>query len=91
MRHIVALYEEVQKIHMLKKQIEIDPQNKVDYDNQIWKLYTKVTAHKDAYYAERDTSVPNLRNAYITFRSMEGKQRALQAYETPVVTRVCAE
>ena len=37
------------------------------------------------------SSVPKVRNAYVTFRSMEGKQRALTAWETPNAVRIFAE
>jgi hypothetical protein len=36
-------------------------------------------------------SVPKVRNAYVTFRSMEGKHRALISWETPNVVRIFAE
>lgn len=39
----------------------------------------------------RGTIEPEIKNAFITFRSMEGKHRALQAFYTPTATRVCAE
>lgn len=34
---------------------------------------------------------PQIKNAYVTFRSMEGKQRAMQAYETGTAARLFAE
>jgi hypothetical protein len=36
-------------------------------------------------------SEPVVKNAYVTFRSMEGKHRALQAWETPNLLRLFAE
>lgn len=37
------------------------------------------------------TANPTIKNAYVTFRSMEGKQRAMQAYETGTAARLFAE
>ena len=37
------------------------------------------------------TANPTIKNAYVTFRSMEGKQRAMQAYETGAAARLFAE
>jgi hypothetical protein len=37
------------------------------------------------------TVTPQIKNAYVTFRSMEGKQRVMQAYETGTAARLFAE
>lgn len=77
MRHLVAIYDAVLQIYKLKKRMKNDPSNKTAYEAESWKLYTRVTKHKDEYYKERVETTPSIRNAFITFRSMEGKQRAL--------------
>ena len=46
-------------------------------EKEMWKQYNKVTEHKEAYYREKERASPQIVNAYITFRSMEGKERAL--------------
>jgi len=57
----------------------------------MWKLYTLVTQYKDAYYEDKAKLTPFIKNAYVTFRSMEGKQRILQAYSPSVFSRIFAE
>jgi len=68
-----------------------DPQNQSKYEKQIWQHYNAVTSHKDAYFKDKMGMQPTVANCYITFRSMEGKQRALVAYDTKDVKRIFAE
>ena len=91
MKYLVEIYNCVKKIAMLKKKMKNDPLNARKHEKAIWSLYQKVTDNKDAYYLEKMNSVPRVRNAYVTFRSMEGKQRALTAWETPNAVRIFAE
>jgi hypothetical protein len=50
-----------------------DPLNASKYERESWKLYEKVTDLKDNYYKDKITSQPDIKNAYVTFRSLEGK------------------
>ena len=68
-----------------------DPIRASKYERESWKLYEEVTNHKDMYYRDKVDCVPHIKNAYVTFRSIEGKQRCLQAYETKSCRRVCTE
>lgn len=91
MKHLVAIYDLVKRISTTKKKMQNDPLGSRAYEKEIWTLYQKVTDHKDAYYFDKLNSVPHVKNAYVTFRSMEGKHRALQAWETPDSLRVFVE
>ena len=51
----------------------------------------EVTDYKEKYYLEKQMHIPHIKSAFITFRSMEGKQRALQAYATKSFRRICTE
>lgn len=44
----------------------------------------------DLYYAEKTTLKPEITNAYVTFRSMESKGRAIQGYDLNWVQRMVA-
>jgi hypothetical protein len=68
-----------------------DPINSKKYEKELWQLHIKVTELKDAYYIDKLTSKPGIKNAYVTFRSVEGRERAIQAYETTQCTRIFAE
>ena len=91
MRHLVGIFKEVRQIQQLKKKMTNDPENQSEYEKQIWKHYNAVTSHKDAYFKDKMGMQPTVANCYITFRSMEGKQRALVAYDTKDVKRIFAE
>ena len=91
MNHLVKIFDDVLEIAKLKKKMRNDPMNAPKYEREMWRLYTSVTEHKNRYYVDRMNTVPCIKNAYITFRSMEGKERAMQAYETSRVTRFFAE
>ena len=54
-----------------------DPMNVKKYEKKIWELHVNITDYKDAYYLDKEKIVPRIKNAYITFRSMEGAARAL--------------
>ena len=91
MRHLVNIFKEVKQIQQFKKKMTNDPQNQSQYEKQIWQRYNAVTSHKDAYFKDKMGMQPTVANCYITFRSMEGKQRALVAYDTKDVKRIFAE
>jgi len=68
-----------------------DPYNMKKYEKNLWKLHIHITELKDAYYSEKEDTIPKIKNAHITFRSMEGRRRATQAYETSDVARILVE
>lgn len=68
-----------------------DPLSAPKYEKEIWKAYSRVTELKDTYYAEKMSQVPSVKNAYVTFRSMEGKSRTMQAYNTNRFVRLFTE
>ena len=65
-----------------------DPSNMKKYEKDLWKLHIHITELKDAYYAEKEDTTPKIKNVHITFRSMEGRRRVMQAYETSNVVRI---
>ena len=81
MIHLVDIFKECEKIADLRKKILVDPENTRVYEAEQWKHYTCVTKMNDLYYAEKAKVTPEIRNAYVTFRSMESKQRAIQGYD----------
>jgi len=91
MKPLVEIFETVKEIKILRGKMLNDPINASKYERQSWKLYDKVTDLKDLYYKDKISSLPNVKNAYVTFRSLEGQQRALQAYETKWCRRMCTE
>ena len=91
MIHLVKIFDDVLTIARLRKKMKNDPMRSPIYEREMWRLYTRVTEHKNRYYIDRMNTVPIIKNAYVTFRSMEGKERAMQAYETGRVIRWIAE
>lgn len=91
MIHLVKIFDDVLTISRLRKKMKNDPMRSPIYEGEMWKLYTRITEHKNRYYQDRINTVPTISSAYVTFRSMEGKERAMQAYETGRVIRWIAE
>lgn len=89
MRHLVKIFSECEKIANLKKKIIVDPRNTKRYEVQMWKHYANVTEYNEQYVEEKGSTVPEIKNAYLTFRSMEGKERALKAFGLNWCQRVC--
>lgn len=73
MSYLVDIFKQCEKIADLRKKILVDPPNTRRYEVQQWVLYTEVTKLNDLYYAEKNRIKPEIRNAYVTFRSMESK------------------
>jgi hypothetical protein len=76
---------------VLREKIKNDPLGIAIYEKEEWVLYSRITELKDKYYNEKIHVSPELNNVYITFRSMEGKQRALQAYNISPFRRLFSE
>jgi len=91
MKYLVEIFNTVEKINSLKQKMQNDPLDSNIHEREMWILYTKVTKLKDAYYDDRAALTPGIKNAYVTFRSMEGKARVLQAYSPNVVSRLFTE
>ena len=77
MKHLVGILKTVRLIREIKKKMANDPLHSKIHEKEMWKLFNKVTEYKQAYYDERESVKLNIVNAYITFRSMEGKDRAV--------------
>lgn len=73
MSHLVKIFLDVKKIKVLQAKMKNDPWNASHYERQSWKLYERITDHKDNYYKDKIHVTPTVVNAYVTFRSMEGK------------------
>jgi len=84
MSHLVDMYSECEKIADLKKKIQVDPKRTRDYEAVQWKHYTRITELNDDYYNEKNQieteDSHGIKNAFVTFRSMEGKERCVAAY-----------
>ena len=59
----------------------MDPENTRQHEAKIWKHYIKATEHNNDYFKEKCKIKPKATDAHIIFRSMEGKQRAYNAYD----------
>lgn len=81
MKYIVDMFKECELIADLRKKILVDPANTREYEAIQWTHYSHVTRLFEQYYAEKDKIVPTVNNIYVTFRSMEGKERAVKAYD----------
>ena len=57
--------------------MENDPLNSKTHEKEMWVLFNKVTELKQDYYREKESISPKITSAFITFRSMEGKERAI--------------
>lgn len=55
----------------------------------MWRHYTSVTRLNEKYAEEKPSMVPEIKNAYVTFRSMEGRERALRAFDLNWAQRKC--
>lgn len=91
MRHLIRLLKHAKRIREIKKKMNNDPLHSKVHEKEMWQEYNKVTEHKEAYYREKEHGKPEIVNAYITFRSMEGKARAIQAYNVSFLPRVFVE
>jgi hypothetical protein len=78
-----------EKIADLKKKILVDPDNTRTYEAQIWQHYATVTELNDSYYEDKKAASGEVVNAYVMFRSMEGKNRAIKAYDIHCCQRIC--
>lgn len=81
------MFKECEKIADLRKKIQVDPPNTRTYEAAIWRHYSRVTEHNDAYYEEKNRIEPKIRDAHIIFKSMEGQKRALRAYDINIIVR----
>lgn len=77
MKYLVDVFAECEKIADLRKKIQVDPPSTRIYEAEQWKHYTNVTLLNDAYYEEKAKIDPEILNCYVTFRSMESRERAL--------------
>ena len=55
--------------------------NSRKYEAMIWRHYKTITAIHDNYYNEKAIVDPEITDAYIIFRAMEGQHRAYNAYD----------
>lgn len=81
MKYLIEIHDEIQLIADLRKKIQVDPPRQKDYEAQQWIHYTKVTKLNDAYYEAKNSIAPKIKSAYVTFRSMESKKRAIRGFE----------
>ena len=91
MEHLRAIIAHVRKIREIKKKLANDPLHAKLHEKKMWHQYNCVTEHKEAYYKERESAQFEVVNAYITFRSIEARDRALQAFSTALLPRVLVE
>ena len=79
------MFKECEKIADLRKKIQVDPQHTREYEAIQWMHYTRITELNDEYYEEKariaKSNGHTIKNAFITFRSMEGKERCIKAFE----------
>lgn len=73
MAYLVHIWDECEKIADLKKKIQVDPAATRTYEAEIWRHYSNISYHNDLYYEDKEELDPSVMNAYVTFRSMEGK------------------
>jgi hypothetical protein len=89
LRFIVQMWEECEKIANLKKKIEVDPDYTRIYEAQIWQHYAVITELNDMYFEDKKAADATVVNAHVLFRSMEGRERAINAYDVGCCTRLC--
>jgi hypothetical protein len=64
MHYLVSIADVVKQIIVLRKKIRFDPMESHDYEQQIWKLYSKITSLKEEYYRVKDRGIePKIINA----------------------------
>jgi hypothetical protein len=89
MRQLVKIFKECEYVANLKKKIQVDPKNVHRYETEMWRHYTNITNFNTQYLKEKGSIVPEIKNVYVTFRSMEGRERALKAFDLSYVERKC--
>ena len=65
--------------------------NAAKHENELWPLKLRITKIKDAYFKDRKMITPRILTAYVTFRSMEGRERAMEAFNPPFWSRFFVE
>jgi hypothetical protein len=79
--YLVKISECVKQVSVLKKKMQYDVLNSHIYEEEMWGLYTQVTKLKDKYYKEKmKREEPHIYNAYITFRDIQARNKALHIY-----------
>ena len=80
--YLVKISECVKQVSVLKKKMQYDKRNAPIYEEEIWGIYTQVTKLKDKYYKEKlKREEPYIYNAYITFRDIQARNKALYLYD----------
>ena len=75
----------------LKKKLKLDPSRILEYESEIWDRCKRISELNRLYLLEKEQITPQVKNAFITFRSQEGKQRALRAYSIPWHRKLCCK
>lgn len=72
--------------------MQYDKRNAPIYEEEIWGIYTQVTKLKDKYYKEKlKREEPYIYNAYITFRDIQARNKALYLYDMNFMKRMLVQ
>jgi hypothetical protein len=73
-----GMRERVRHVSVLKKKMQYDKINAPIYEEEMWGIFTQVTRLKDKYYKEKmKLQESRICNAYITFRDIQARNKAL--------------
>jgi hypothetical protein len=65
----------------------LKPENTHAYESQQWVLYRQITKLKEKYYeVRREEWEPKILNAYITFRDIQARNKALEVFNRRIHT-----
>ena len=81
MSHLVGILDDIKEIRALKSRMENDPKNRTVYEEKMWTYYSHVTKKKEAYLAAKKSSDSTISDAYVTFKSLDGKAKAIEAFD----------
>lgn len=91
MSHLVGILDDIKEIRALKSRMENDPKNRTVYEEKMWTHYSHVTKKKEAYLEAKKSSNSAIADAYVTFKSLDGKAKAIEAFDFNWLQRVTAE
>lgn len=89
MKVLLGVYNDIKVLVKYEAKYKKDKKNKAKYIRMIKKKNAVIDVKLKVYKNFEKNNKNKIINAYVTFRSMEGKQRALKAFADGYFTRGC--
>jgi len=81
LKMLLAIWNTLKQINREEKRKTLDPKNAHKYQKNIDNLKTRIEKSKKSYIDYDKNNVNEAVYAYVMFRSMDGKERAIKAYK----------